>query len=867
MAVARVSSVRIDRSVTGGQLKMIRHNQSDIRASAPTDVPPAIPFGVSKDPNFSGEKSGIDAGLFRNGRMQTVFAIVLPATIVQEDPGGDGISRSAGSQQRGASQKNLARKLSFLRLRIIRQILGLRDRYQQQKECKKLSHGGHFLYLKYPLSRLRAVMVPAFVLLVLSFAGISALAQGGFTTVTGTIVDPNGIPYACGTISAQLITAGGAAPTLNGQGFSTSTSPVNLGCQTTPGTGAPGSFVMRLADSGVIVPGNTTWKFTVNENPGILPPAGTGPQSFSFTTAINCSTNTPSVCTSNTIDISTQLSALAPKLSNIAAGAIATIVTSNPGTCSVGQVFFNTTSGALLICSATNTLTTIGGLGTVTSVGLALPQQFVVSGSPVTGAGTLTGTLAPEPSNTVFAGPTPNSIGSTFDGVQTATSSGVSTTLPITITPVGTHDLAFFLTQSDPNTGSSVAITGGGVWTSLLAAGGGELADLLLANNNPLTATATFAPATNSTGMIFLLRAVGTPTVLQTANVSGSISTGATATFPGNTSGGTILVVILGGSTGLVNPIINDSQGNSYTPISITQTVATGGIFTQTVAGAFLTTNIKSGVGDSVTFTARSGSPGLSGEMFAVEISGLSTPSPIPTFRPLTLLDLPLGVAETGTPFVSGNCVFDSSGLLVTFPTPCVGFTGNPSAGNLAQFSNALFSPTTVAPGDLTGDVTTSGSLATTIQSIQGVPVTGLKAVQAVNTNTIGTTTVNNTNTTIKTQTVTFPSSGCPCRAFLSYSLFLDFTGVTNQPNINFWVSDGSNVMAATQTGQSNAAVGAKTLASYGGFSTIGYANSAVVTFTLIGIQPGAAGATVQGSAATGSGSSTFQVTVLTSVN
>jgi len=45
------------------------------------------------------------------------------------------------------------------------------------------------------------------------------------------------------------------------------------------------------------------------------------------------------------------------------------------------------------------------GAGSVTSVGLALPAIFAVSGSPVTSAGTLTGTLATESANTVFAGP------------------------------------------------------------------------------------------------------------------------------------------------------------------------------------------------------------------------------------------------------------------------------------------------------------------------------------------------------------------------------------------------------------------------------------------------------------------------------
>jgi hypothetical protein len=46
-----------------------------------------------------------------------------------------------------------------------------------------------------------------------------------------------------------------------------------------------------------------------------------------------------------------------------------------------------------------------GGSGTVTSVGLSLPNIFSVSGSPVQSSGTLTGTLANQNANLVFAGP------------------------------------------------------------------------------------------------------------------------------------------------------------------------------------------------------------------------------------------------------------------------------------------------------------------------------------------------------------------------------------------------------------------------------------------------------------------------------
>lgn len=47
-----------------------------------------------------------------------------------------------------------------------------------------------------------------------------------------------------------------------------------------------------------------------------------------------------------------------------------------------------------------------GNPGTVTSVGLSLPSFITVTGSPITSNGTLSGTLATQTANTVFAGPT-----------------------------------------------------------------------------------------------------------------------------------------------------------------------------------------------------------------------------------------------------------------------------------------------------------------------------------------------------------------------------------------------------------------------------------------------------------------------------
>lgn len=70
-----------------------------------------------------------------------------------------------------------------------------------------------------------------------------------------------------------------------------------------------------------------------------------------------------------------------------------------------------------------------GGAGTVTSVGLALPGIFSISGSPVINSGTLTGTLATQSANLVWAGPTTGSAAApTFRALVTADfpTSGVS---------------------------------------------------------------------------------------------------------------------------------------------------------------------------------------------------------------------------------------------------------------------------------------------------------------------------------------------------------------------------------------------------------------------------------------------------------
>jgi len=99
-------------------------------------------------------------------------------------------------------------------------------------------------------------------------------------------------------------------------------------------------------------------------------------------------------------------------LSGSSTGSAAITVAAAAGSTTFRLPVGNGTNGyALTTDGSGNTAWTIvAGTGTVTSVGLSLPGIITVSGSPVTVTGTLTGTLATQTANTVWAGPTSGGV-------------------------------------------------------------------------------------------------------------------------------------------------------------------------------------------------------------------------------------------------------------------------------------------------------------------------------------------------------------------------------------------------------------------------------------------------------------------------
>lgn len=101
----------------------------------------------------------------------------------------------------------------------------------------------------------------------------------------------------------------------------------------------------------------------------------------------------PAIAESGVTGLVTDLASKAPFASPALTG-VPTAPTASPG------------DNSTILATTAFVSTAVAAAGTVTSVGLAAPVEFTISGSPVTGSGTLTFGKASQPANQVWAGPT-----------------------------------------------------------------------------------------------------------------------------------------------------------------------------------------------------------------------------------------------------------------------------------------------------------------------------------------------------------------------------------------------------------------------------------------------------------------------------
>jgi len=281
----------------------------------------------------------------------------------------------------------------------------------------------------------------------------SLATWGQTTTVTGTIVDANGVPYSYARITASLAPAIGTAaagsqrPTVNGADFprfAYVTADVN------------GSFTLKLADNSLILPppvsGSWQWLFTIGMNPGIPPPLGKGPQQFTSTITISGASQS----------VSSTLSAAAPALT-IALNGAGSGVTSVSGTANQVDVATGTTTPVISLDAAitlpgsltapTGSSVTFSGTGTVNAnqlLGATVPTIAASTGYLYDNAGTLA--LSTSASN-FTSGTLPVAQIPTAIPIGSVGSAGLTGTSPATISAAGAIGCATCVVASSPGAG------------------------------------------------------------------------------------------------------------------------------------------------------------------------------------------------------------------------------------------------------------------------------------------------------------------------------------------------------------------------------------------------------------------------------
>jgi len=238
----------------------------------------------------------------------------------------------------------------------------------------------------------------------------------------------------------------------------------------------------------------------------------------------------------------------------------------------INAIFAGPSSGAAA-APTFRALTTadIPALSYVTSVALALPSIMSVSGSPVTGSGTLTGALTTQSANAIFAGPSSGAAATpTFRALTTADIPALAYGTG-TVTSVGWTGGIVSIATATTTPAFTIAGTSGGIpyfssgttWATSAA---------LAASAIVLGGGAGAAPATTTTGtgvVTAIGNAVNTTNglVTQTATLTASalLLGGGASTGIASTTTGTGVVTALGINVGSAGAFTTNNAANSYT--------------------------------------------------------------------------------------------------------------------------------------------------------------------------------------------------------------------------------------------------------------------------------------------------------------
>lgn len=287
----------------------------------------------------------------------------------------------------------------------------------------------------------------------------SVFAQ--FTTVTATVTDPNGIPYAGAVMNAVLVPSTGGGYTLGGQPYSGRIGPVTLD--------SSGSFTVNFGDVTLISPGSPQWQITIDSAAATIGPSlGTGPQSFTYT-----STGT-TISGSSPVSLTNSLNSLAHKLTNFSGagsgtlnyvGQVINVVNSaygasplladNATAFAAAASAANSTAyasvGTPTIRSSVKTTMSLAAISSATAtVNISAGDTVLIGTIALNGAGVLTYSVS-DGTNTYYPINLNSSPVGTFNeqvqvfGTPAGTAKAFSGTLTVTITAGGPAQFGFFV--------------------------------------------------------------------------------------------------------------------------------------------------------------------------------------------------------------------------------------------------------------------------------------------------------------------------------------------------------------------------------------------------------------------------------------
>lgn len=214
-------------------------------------------------------------------------------------------------------------------------------------------------------------------------------------------------------------------------------------------------------------------------------------------------------------------------------------ITNNTGWFTFGVSLLDTSGISFANNSSVVLSANIVGVGSVTSVALALPSFITVSGSPVTSSGTLTGTLATQSANTFFVGPlTGGPAAPTFRTV------GIDELSDVVITAPTTNQVIAYSGSNWVNTGAVGANATGTVGVS--PSGGGTAWTLISGNRY----RADFVHNLGTTNVVVTCWDTNTNEIVIPNNVATLNANTVRVTVTGNTR--TIKVVVVANGQSIV---------------------------------------------------------------------------------------------------------------------------------------------------------------------------------------------------------------------------------------------------------------------------------------------------------------------------